>query len=218
MRSLGLADAERPLGTLLVLGAHSDDGEIGCGGTVLHLIERHPAMRIVWVVMTAAGERAEEARRSAAALLSGAASVEIIIGGFRDGYLPYIGGPVKDFVEGLKDVRPDLVLTHQRHDLHQDHRMVCELTWNTFRDTLIVEYEIPKWDGDMGAPNVFVPVSEELAARKVAHLMEHFATQRSKRWFSEDLFMGLMRLRGMECVSPSGLAEAFYGRKVLLDV
>ena len=203
MRSLGLADAERPLGTLLVLGAHSDDGEIGCGASVLHLIDRHPSMRVVWVVMTAAGEREAEARRSAEALLADAGAAEIVVGGFRDGFLPYLGPDVKEFFEGLKgDVQPDLVLTHQRHDLHQDHRMVCDLTWNTFRDTLIVEYEIPKWDGDMGAPNVFVPVSEDLAARKIAHLMEHFATRSSDG--SRDLH-GLMRLRGMECVSPSSL-------------
>jgi LmbE family N-acetylglucosaminyl deacetylase len=205
-----------PVRRLLVIGAHSDDAEIGCGGTVFRLSAENPGLAVTWVVLAAAGDRAEEARASAGALLAGAGHVRIEIGGLRDGFLPYLGPVTKELFESLKDADPDLILTHQRNDLHQDHRVACELTWNTFRDHLILEYEIPKWDGDMGAPNVFVPLDDEVAARKVDHLMSHFASQRSKRWFTPDLFHGLMRLRGMECASHSGLAEAFYGRKVTI--
>ena len=217
MRGLPLAASHAPLRQLLVIGAHSDDAEIGCGGTVLRLVAENPGVAVTWVVLAAAGEREAEARASAEALLADAAEARVIVGGLRDGFLPYLGPVTKDFFEELKaQVDPDLVLTHQRNDLHQDHRVACELTWNTFRDHLVLEYEIPKWDGDMGAPNVFVPLPEDLAARKVEHLMSHFASQRSKRWFTPDLFQGLMRLRGMECASDTGLAEAFYARKLTL--
>jgi LmbE family N-acetylglucosaminyl deacetylase len=217
MRGLPLAASQAPLRRLLVIGAHSDDAEIGCGGTVLRILAEHPGVAVTWVVLAAAGEREAEARASAEALLADAAEARVIVGGLRDGFLPYLGPVTKDLFEELKaQVDPDLVLTHQRNDLHQDHRVACELTWNTFRDHLILEYEIPKWDGDLGAPNVFVPLPGDLASRKVDHLMNHFASQRSKRWFTRDVFQGLMRLRGMECASDTGLAEAFYGRKLTL--
>jgi LmbE family N-acetylglucosaminyl deacetylase len=167
-------------------------------------------------VFSASGDRAREARASAEELLDGVASAEIVLHEFRDGYLPYLGPPVKDSVEAMKDFAPDVIFTHQRHDLHQDHRLISELTWNAFRDHLVLEYEIPKYDGDLGSPNVFVPLDEATCRRKVDVLMRHFGTQRSKRWFTEDVFMGLMRLRGMESGSASGFAEAFYGRKVVL--
>jgi LmbE family N-acetylglucosaminyl deacetylase len=216
MRSLPLGRPGDPVRRLLVIGAHSDDAEIGCGGTVLRLLAGRPSLDVTWVVLAAAGERETEARTSAEALLAGAGSARIVVGGLRDGYLPYLGPAVKDLFEGLKgEVDPELILTHSREDLHQDHRLACELTWNTWRDHLILEYEIPKWDGDLGAPNVFVPLDEETAAAKVGHLMEHFASQRSKRWFTSDVFEGLMRLRGVEC--GARFAEAFYGRKLALD-
>jgi LmbE family N-acetylglucosaminyl deacetylase len=202
---------------VLALGAHSDDIEIGCGGALLRLIEQGAVAEIRWVVLSATGARAAEARASAEALLHDVGQADIVLGEFADGFLPYDGREVKGFFEReLKGFAPDLVFTHQRHDLHQDHRVTCELTWNTFRDHLIVEYEVPKYDGDLGAPNLFVTLDDELCRRKVDHLMEHFATQRDKRWFREDLFQGLLRLRGMECQSSTSYAEAFYCRKAVL--
>ena len=202
---------------LLALGAHSDDIEIGCGGTILKLIEQQSLSEVCWAVLTGGATRAEEARRSAEALLGDVPSTRVILKDFRDGYFPYDGADIKDFFEELKtDLSPDVVLTHQRTDLHQDHRVTCELTWNTFRDHLILEYEIPKYDGDMQVPNLFVPLDETLCRRKIDHLMTHFGSQLSKRWFKDDLFSGLLRLRGMECNSPTSYAEAFYCRKATL--
>jgi len=165
------------------------------------------------VVMSAHGDRIAEARNSAEALLDGVADREIIIGSFRDGYLPYEGAAVKDQVEQLKRVVPDLILTHYGRDAHQDHRLVSELTWNTFRDHMILEFEIPKYDGDLGTPNFFVRLDDELARGKVDHLLEHFPSQHDRHWFTDELFRSLMRIRGMECNAPSGYAEAFYCRK-----
>jgi LmbE family N-acetylglucosaminyl deacetylase len=215
MRALPLAGGG--LRRLLVIGAHSDDAEIGCGATVRRLVAENPDLAVTWVVLAASGDREGEARASAETLLHGAGEAHVVIGGLRDGFLPYLGPVTKELFEGLKQYGdPDIVLTHQRNDLHQDHRVACELTWNTFRDHLILEYEIPKWDGDLGAPNVFVPLEPDDVARKVEHLMHHFSSQRSKRWFTPDLFEGLMRLRGVEC--GGGFAEAFYGRKVALSL
>jgi LmbE family N-acetylglucosaminyl deacetylase len=203
---------------LLAIGAHPDDIEIGCGGTILKLLAEEAVSEICWVVLSGVGERAQEARSSAEALLSRVPESRLILRDFRDGYFPYDGAEIKDFFESLKaDFSPDVVLTHQRADLHQDHRVCCELTWNTFRDHLILEYEVPKYDGDIGSPNLFVTLDEDLSRRKVEHLMTHFATQRPKRWFKDDLFSGLLRLRGMESNSPTSYAEAFYCRKALLE-
>jgi LmbE family N-acetylglucosaminyl deacetylase len=202
---------------LLVVGAHSDDIEIGCGGTILKLVEEGAISAIWWVVLSGNGERAAEAEASAHAFLNGAVEKRVIVRDFKDGFFPYDGGEIKAFFESLKsEFSPDIIFTHQRKDLHQDHRLSCELTWNTFRDHLILEYEVPKYDGDMGSPNVFVPLDDDLCRRKVDHLLEHFASQRDKRWFREDLFSGLLRLRGMECQSPTSYAEAFYCRKAVL--
>ena len=208
---------DRSLGRLLVIGAHSDDIEIGCGGSILRLIRDYPNLEVAWMVMTARGERANEARASAEAMLDGAARRDIILHDFRDGFLPYEGAAVKDRFEELKQgFEPDLIMTHYGHDAHQDHRLVSQLTWNTFRDHLILEFEIPKYDGDLGRPNVFVRLDKSLVRRKIDHMLEYFPSQRSKRWFTEDLFRGLMRLRGMESNAPSGHAEAFYSRKAVL--
>ena len=148
---------------------------------------------------------------------AGGAETRVIVRDFRDGFFPYDGGEIKEFFEELQaEYSPDVVFTHQRKDLHQDHRLVCDLTWNTFRDHLILEYEVPKYDGDMGAPNLFVPLDDDVCRQKVDHLLEHFESQRAKRWFKEDLFSGLLRLRGMECQSPTSYAEAFYCRKAVL--
>ncbi len=166
------------------------------------------------MVLAAPGERADEARASAEAFLAGAAESEVQVHEFRDGFLPYLGGEVKDVFEGLKEVEPDLVFTHTRHDLHQDHRLACELTWNTFRNHLILEYEIPKYDGDLGSPNVFVPLDESLVEEKLRVLRDHYASQSGKHWFDDELFRGIMRLRGME--SATRYAEAFTCRKLTL--
>ena len=202
---------------VLALGSHSDDIEIGCGATLLALTRARPEVEVTWVVLGAEGRREREARASAEAFMAAAPRSEVIVHGFRDGFFPYVGGEVKDVFEDLKSrLEPDLILTHARHDLHQDHRLVCELTWNTWRDHLILEYEIPKYDGDLGTPNVFVPISEEIAKEKVRLVLQAFETQSGKHWFDKELFFGLMRVRGMEGRSSSGYAEAFTCRKVSL--
>ena len=215
MLRLGLPVGSGPM-RVLALGCHADDIELGCGGTLLRLKQECPEVTVRWVVFSALGERSGEARASADELLDGVAGAEIVLHDFRDGFLPYIGAPVKESVEAMKDFRPDIIFTHQRHDLHQDHRLVSELTWNAFRDHLILEYEIPKYDGDFGVPNVYVPLDEAVCRQKIDVLIRHFGSQRSKHWFTEELFMGLMRLRGMESGSASPYAEAFYGRKLVL--
>jgi LmbE family N-acetylglucosaminyl deacetylase len=203
---------------ILAIGAHPDDIEIGCAGTLLKLIEQGAVSDARWVVLSGEGERAREARRSAEVLLERVPRSEVDVRDFPDGFFPYHGQRIKDFFEHLKaEFAPDVVFTHQRADLHQDHRLSCELTWNTFRDHLILEYEVPKYDGDMSAPNAFVPLDERLRQRKIDHLMSHFGSQRSKRWFREELFSSLLRLRGMECNSPSSYAEAFFCRKAVLS-
>lgn len=216
MLPLGFA-GDQPLRRVLAIGAHSDDLEIGCGGTVLSLTRANPGLVVDWVVLAAPGDRADEARRSAELILAGAAASSVEVLGFRDGYLPHTAIEVKDAFEELKGrVQPDLVLTHTRDDLHQDHRLVCELTWNTFRDTVVLEYEIPKWDGDTGRPNVYVPLEEAVVQEKLDLLGAHFETQRGKDWYDVEVFRGLMRIRGMECRAPSGYAEAFVARKLTL--
>jgi LmbE family N-acetylglucosaminyl deacetylase len=216
MRSLSLAVPEgRPL-RLLAIGAHADDIEIGCGGTVLRLAAE-VELDTDWVVFSASGSRRQEAEAGVRSVL-GESQVRTTFGSFRDGYFPYDGAALKDVFEELKSrCDPDLVLTHCRQDLHQDHRLVSELTWNTFRRHTILEYEVPKYDGDLGTPNVYVPLTEAQAERKIGILMETFATQRDKHWFTPDLFSGLMRIRGMESGAAGAVyAEAFYGRKLVL--
>jgi LmbE family N-acetylglucosaminyl deacetylase len=214
MLALDLARPGKAL-RVLALGAHSDDIEIGAGGTILSWIASGAEVSVDWCALSAPGERADEAHASAMAFLAGAARADIHLGDFRDGYFPAERTAVKDWVEGLKRLeKPDVILCHQRDDAHQDHRLVCELTWNTFRDHLILEYEIPKWDGDLGRPNVYVPLSDEMLAQKIALLHKHFGTQRSKAWFDEETFRGLARLRGVEC--RERYAEAFFARKLLL--
>ena len=197
---------------VLCLGAHSDDIEIGCGGTLLELIRDHERLTIWWVVFSAEGSRAREARASANAFLTGASRKKIIVKQFRGSYFPYHGQQIKrSFEEIARAFRPDLIFTHYRDDRHQDHRVLSDLAWNTFRNHLILEYEIPKYDGDLGIPNTFVRLDEETCRRKVEHLCRFFRTQSNKHWFSEETFLSLMRLRGMECATK--YAEAFYCRK-----
>lgn len=214
MQPLSLA---RPGGdplNVLCLGAHCDDIEIGCGGTLLSILAAQAQVNVVWRVFCSSADRAEEAREGATRICAAAASLEIDILDFRDGFLPYEGAAVKGCFESKKgSFEPDIVFTHHRDDRHQDHRVVSDLTWNTYRNHLVLEYEIPKWDGDLGSPNFFVPLAQEIATAKIETILSIYASQRDKAWFEEDLFRSLMRIRGMECNAESRLAEAFYVRK-----
>ena len=216
MRNLPFARRGETL-SVLCLGAHSDDIEIGAGGTILNWIAAGVRLQVDWCVLSAVGARAEEAEASAAAFLAGAVSSKVRVARFQDGFFPYQGHEIKAWLNELKaDVEPDVVLTHRRCDAHQDHREVCQLTWNLFRDHLILEYEIPKWDGDLDAPNLYVPLTAQALDHKVDLLLTHFGTQRSKDWFDAETFAGLARLRGMECRAPERYAEAFVLRKAML--
>jgi LmbE family N-acetylglucosaminyl deacetylase len=202
---------------VLCLGCHSDDIEIGCGGAILQLAAERPDALFCWVVFSANGVRALEAKEGVARLLDPSRLTAVVLKPFPDGFMPYVGAEIKRVFEELKSsISPDLIFTHNRNDAHQDHRLISELTWNTFRDHLILEYEIPKYDGDMGRPGVFVPLSKDVCEKKVDVIVNTFRSQREKRWFDRETFVSLMRLRGMECNSPSGYAEAFYGRKLVL--
>jgi LmbE family N-acetylglucosaminyl deacetylase len=216
MLTLSLFGGEAPPRRVLAIGCHADDVEIGCGGTILSLTREHPDVEVTWVVLGAEGERAAEAQASAEDFLQCAGLAEVVVYGFRDAFMPYHGESVKEAFEELKRVEPDLVLTHTRDDLHQDHRLACELTWNTFRDHLILEYEVPKWDGDLGRPNLYVPLEDELVERKLELVLRHFPSQSGKHWYDVETFRGLMRVRGLECASPSRYAEAFYAPKVVV--
>lgn len=217
MRPLTLGGPGRGPLSLLCLGAHADDIEIGCGGTLLRLLEERRGVSVHWVVFSGSAARAQEARRSAAQMLKQARHSTVRVERFRDGFLPFDGPAVKEVFEALKgQVDPDLVFTHYRDDRHQDHRLISDLTWNTFRDHTILEYEIPKFDGDLGIPNLFVPLPDRIRRRKVRHLMSAFPTQSGKRWYSPETFDALMRLRGIECGDGAGYAEAFHVRKLVL--
>src|SRR5215470_410446 len=204
---------------VLCLGAHADDLEIGCGGTLLALLESGQPVAVTWVVFSAEGDRQEEARESAGIFLARAKTKRVVLKNFRDGFFPSQALSIKEAFEELKgELEPDLIFSHYRHDLHQDHRLISELTWNTFRNNFILEYEIPKYDGDLGSPNLFVSLDEALCRRKIHTMLTVFRTQAGKRWFTEDLFMALLRLRGMESGGPEEYAEAFYSRKGLLCI
>ena len=204
---------ERTAKNILCLGAHADDIEIGCGGTILKWIRERPSLNIHWVVFSAPGKRGVEARSSAKALLQNIEQ-KVVVKQFKTSFLPFQGSKVKECFETIKDsFQPDIVFTHHREDRHQDHRLLSDLAWNTFRDHLILEYEIPKYDGDLGVPNFFVALDEALGRKKARHICQFFRTQTNKHWFSEDTFLSLMRLRGIECSSK--YAEAFYCRKLV---
>ena len=201
---------------ILYVGAHCDDIEIGCGGTIMRMSEEYTTQQVKWLVFTSTDARAAEARTSAEYFLQKCKKKEIVIKDFRDGFLPYEAEAVKHVFEELKSFQPDIIFTHCRHDLHQDHRVVCELTWNTFRDHLIFEYEIPKYDGDLGSPNYFVPIDEEVAENKVRTIMDCFRSQATKQWFDKETFFSLMRIRGLESASRTKYAEGFYVKKATL--
>lgn len=207
---------DRPL-RVLCLGAHSDDIEIGCAGTLTRWSEECPSLEILWVVLSATDLRGLEARRSAQTLLGARAAVEIVLGDFADSRLPGEMDRAKSFLLELRQrMQPDIVFTHRLEDRHQDHRLLGELTWQVWRDQLVLEYEVPKYEGDLGQPNVYVPLSADQRKHKTNHLCEHFGSQRSKDWFTSETFDALMRLRGIECRAPAGYAEAFHARKIVL--
>ena len=215
MLPVKFSNLKRPM-RLLCIGAHSDDIEIGCGGTILRMMAEMPSLEVRWIVLSARGARKQEALASAKRFLQSTRLKRVVVKQFKESFFPYVGDKIKAFFEQLKaEFDPDLILTHYRHDLHQDHRVVSDLTWNTFRDHLIWEYEIPKYDGDMGVPNVFSPLNLEVCTEKVRLLMEGFGSQRSRRWFTDDTFWALLRLRGIEAGSSGRFAEAFYARKIV---
>ena len=216
MKGLGLARRGEQL-SILCLGAHSDDIEIGAGGTILTLIASGVKLDVHWCVLSGGGQRSAEARASAEAFLEGSNASKVEVADFEDSYFPVHSRSIKHWLIDVRSrVNPDIVLTHARFDAHQDHREVNQLTWNVFRDHLVLEYEIPKWDGDLGQPNAYVPLTADVLERKVELLHQHFGTQRSKDWFDRDTFAGLARLRGMECRAPEHFAEAFTVRKARL--
>lgn len=205
-------------GQVLCLGAHCDDVEIGCGATLVDLCQRYPGITIHAIVFCSDDQREAETRRCMSQLLGDTVNVMLNFANFRDGYLPYMAADVKDFlVATSRGIKPDLVFTHSRQDLHQDHKLVGEITYQVFRDNLIFEMEIPKYDGDIGQRNIYYPVSEKAVDQKNRSLMESYVSQRGKDWFREETFMSLMRLRGIECRSATGLAEAFQVFKLVLE-
>lgn len=216
MLKIELRKTNNTVYNILCLGSHCDDIEIGCGGTILKLIETYQNIAIYWVVFSSNSLREEEANISATKFLADVADKNIIIKNFRDGFLPFLGIEVKEAFEQLKqDINPDLILTHYRHDAHQDHRLISDLTWNTFRNHLILEYEIPKYDGDLGNPNFYVHLDTSTCQRKIDYLLDSFVTQKNKQWFTEETFLALLRLRGIESNAPDKYAEAFYCRKMV---
>jgi LmbE family N-acetylglucosaminyl deacetylase len=199
------------------LGAHCDDIEIGCGGTLLRLLNENSRLEFYWMVFSSTPQRKREAKESARLFLKKAAASRVVIKSFRDGYFPFLGGRIKDSFELLKkSFVPDLIFTHFRDDRHQDHRLICDLTWNTFRNHLILEYEIPKYDGDCSAPNLFVSLPESLCKQKIGYILQCFKSQKGKQWFTEDTFRATLRLRGIESNAQGNNAEGFCCRKLAL--
>jgi LmbE family N-acetylglucosaminyl deacetylase len=209
-------EKDRPF-RILCLGAHSDDLEIGCGGSILRILEENPSIEIHWIVFSSNQERENEARSSVSLFLANAGHKNIVIKDYRDAFFPYIGGEIKNYFEEIKqNIHPDLIFSHYRRDLHQDHRLISELTWNTFRNHLILEYEILKYDGDLGRPNFFIHLNDNICKRKLDILLKCFKTQGKRNWFTEDAFRSIMRIRGIESNAPDKYAEAFYCRKMII--
>ena len=217
MQKLNLVNCNSQILKILCIGAHSDDIEIGCGGSILRLLTEYKDVEVYWLVLGSSGQRDKEAVESANKFLAKARKKHIVIKNFKNSFFPYKGAEIKSFFEKiLKRVSPDIIFTHYRHDLHQDHRLVSELTWNTFRDHLILEYEIIKYDGDIGIPNLFIHLDNDICHHKINIIMESFQTQSDKDWFTKDAFFSILRIRGIESKSPGKYAEAFYCRKVIL--
>jgi LmbE family N-acetylglucosaminyl deacetylase len=204
--------------SILCLGAHADDIEIGCGGSLMEILAQRQGVGVHWVVFSASGQRAKEAGSSAENFLGLAGRQRVVLLDYRDTFFPAAYESIKEYFEQIKrDIVPDLIFTHRREDMHQDHRVIAELTWCAFRDHVILEYEIPKYEGDLGAPNVFVPIDEAVCHRKIETIMESFSSQHAKQWFSRDTYWAMLRLRGVECNSPTRFAEAFHGRKLRVN-
>jgi len=219
MLALAFGGQHRSLKSVLCLGSHCDDIEIGCGGTIIRLTEEYPEASFHWVVFSSDQTRADEARRSADRFLKKIVPKSVVIKDFRGSFFQFIGAEIKEYFEQLKgEVSPDVIFTHYGKDLHQDHRLISELTWNSFRNHLILEYEIPKYDGDFGSPNVFVHLDKSVCKRKLHTILNIFRTQKDKQWFSRELFLSVLRVRGMESNAPSTYAEAFYCRKLILGL
>ena len=209
---------EAKVNSVLFLGAHCDDIEIGCGGTARKIVAAWPAAKFYWITFSSDSVREKETRLAAGKFLSGTQHSDVRVESYRNGFFPYVGADIKAYFESLKgEINPDVIFTHYRGDLHQDHRVINELTWNTFRDHLILEYEIPKFDGDFGVPNSFSPLTREELNFKIEVLLDCFKSQRKKSWFTPESFQSVARLRGIECNAPQGLAEAFYVRKARLS-
>lgn len=212
---LGLPTDRGP--RILVVGAHADDAEIGAGGTIGRLVSERPDAAFTWVVLAAADPlRAAEARASADRLLAGAANRSVDVRDLRDGFLPFLGVAPKEAMMDHTSSDPDLILAPRRDDAHQDHRLVSELVQQVFRRGTILEYEVPKWDGDLGPANLYVRLSAAEAAAKVTHLLASFPSQTDRGWFSGDTFRAILRLRGIECRAPDGNAEAFNCGKLIV--
>jgi LmbE family N-acetylglucosaminyl deacetylase len=217
MKKFELARKKDTSTKILCLGAHGDDIEIGCGGTLLRFLSEHIGLEVFWVVFSSGGQRNREAEASAEKFLAGATGTEIMIKDYEDGFFPCQGGEIKKFFETLKTrISPDLIFSHFRHDLHQDHRLISELTWNTFRDHLILEYEVIKYDGDLGTPNFFVHLSETICRKKIDYITSSFDSQKCKSWFTPDAFFSILRIRGIEANAPDKYAEGFYARKLVI--
>lgn len=217
MHRLGFSGARNGIRNILCLGAHCDDIEIGCGGTLLRLRQENPQLRFDWVVFSSTPARKREAHKAARMFLGPSTRSHVTIGNFRDSFFPYEGKAIKEFFESIKKrISPDLIFTHYRDDLHQDHRVVSELTWNSFRNHLILEYEIPKYDGDLGSPNFLVGFDEAICERKIRNILTAFRSQSEKKWFTDDTFRALLRIRGVECNAEGRYAEGFYLRKALV--
>lgn len=220
MRPLEIARSgagRRPL-HILALGAHCDDIDIGCGGAMLSLLARHRNAEVTWVVLGSNPVRERELRASAKRFLRRAGNARVLVHKFRDGFFPAHFAEIKEVFESLKRLPdPDLVFSHHRADLHQDHRVIAELTWNTFRNHLILEYEIPKYEGDLTTPSAYISLTRAQVERKISILWDSYPTQRAKRWFTDETFRGLMRLRGIESGGSTGWAEGFHVSKFLLE-
>lgn len=205
------------INTILCLGAHPDDIEIGCGGTIMKLLVEQNAVTVHWVILSTKKNQASEALQSTDIFLRDAKEKDIVQKKFQDTFFPHNGTEIKEYFNELgRKISPDIVFTHRLEDRHQDHRLVSELTWNTFRDHLILEYEIPKYEGDLGQPNVFVRLDRETGTRKIQTILSAYSSQREKQWFTSDTFWAILRLRGLESNSPSGYAEGLYFRKMVL--
>lgn len=216
MLKLNFNDSTDSIYRILCLGSHCDDIEIGCGGSILKFVERYTNIVVYWIVFSSNPQREREALESANSFLRNVTEKHIIIKHFRDGFFPFIGMEIKEFFEQLKqEVYPDIIFTHYRNDLHQDHRLISDLTWNTFRNHLILEYEIPKYDGDLGSPNFFVHLDEFICQDKIKYILDSFQSQKGKQWFTSETFLSILRLRGIESNAPGKYAEAFYCRKVV---